>query len=126
MPVPQSSSASVHRAAPTSASRAAGDAVAPVATAAGLRICHVAYSFYESDNRVIRYAETLAADGADVEVIALRRPQQASAEQLRGVNVRRVQRRSKNEKRPLTYFLKIMSFLVRAAALLTVRHFRRP
>ena len=42
-----------------------------------LRICHVAYTFYENDNRVIRYAEARAERGDDVDVIALRRPGQA-------------------------------------------------
>ena len=33
----------------------------------------ITHSFYESDNRVIRYAETLAQRGDSVEVFALRR-----------------------------------------------------
>jgi len=34
-----------------------------------LKVCMLAYTFYENDGRVIRYAETLAGNGADVEVI---------------------------------------------------------
>ena len=37
-----------------------------------MRACMVAYTFYESDGRVRRYAETLAK-GDQVDVIALRR-----------------------------------------------------
>src|SRR5579864_860654 len=39
-----------------------------------LRICMVAYTFYETDSRVMRYAEALAERGDDVEVFALHRP----------------------------------------------------
>ena len=38
-----------------------------------LRLCHLAYSFQENDNRVMRYAEALAERGDMVDVIALRR-----------------------------------------------------
>lgn len=36
-----------------------------------MKVCMVAYSFYENDNRVMRYAEALAARGDEVEVLAL-------------------------------------------------------
>ena len=36
------------------------------------KICMVAYTAYESDNRVRRYAETLAKRGDHVDVIAIR------------------------------------------------------
>src|SRR5208283_5771817 len=35
-------------------------------------ICMLAYSFYESDNRIMRYADALAQRGDTVDVIALR------------------------------------------------------
>ena len=38
-----------------------------------MRICMLTYSFYESDNRVLRYATTLAQRGDSVDVLALRR-----------------------------------------------------
>ncbi len=44
---------------------------------ARLRVCHLAYTFYENDNRVIRYAEAMASAGDDVDVIALRRSGQS-------------------------------------------------
>lgn len=37
-----------------------------------MRVGMVAYTFYESDYRVMRYAETLARRGDHVEVIVLR------------------------------------------------------
>jgi len=81
------------------------------------RICMVSYSFYESDNRIIRYAEALAARGDTVEVIALRRgPGLAKTESLNGVLVRRVQDRfDKNEGGPFGYLWPILRFAFTAA-----------
>ena len=86
-----------------------------------LQVCHVAYSFYDSDNRVMRYAETLASRGDRVDVIALRGPGQASREDVRGVHVCRVQRRVAHERNRLQYLLKIGLFLSKCFLLLTIR-----
>ena len=83
-----------------------------------LRVCHVAYSFYETDNRVMRYAETLAARGDQVDVIALRRPGQSARGRSKGVEVYRIQRRSRGEKAAWVYLLKILWFCVKAFAVL--------
>ena len=40
-------------------------------SAAGRRVCMLVYSFYESDNRVMRYARALVERGDEVDVIAL-------------------------------------------------------
>ena len=37
----------------------------------GLRVCMVAYAFYESDTRILQYAAALAKRGDTVDVIAL-------------------------------------------------------
>ncbi len=37
-----------------------------------MRVCMIAYTFYETDNRVKIYAETLVKGGDTVDVIALR------------------------------------------------------
>jgi glycosyltransferase involved in cell wall biosynthesis len=91
-----------------------------------LRICHLAYTFYENDNRVRRYVESLAAQGHDVEVLALRRAGQAKTGSADGVRIFRIQRRAVTEKRPAAYLLKILAFFVRAMVLLSIRHLRRP
>ena len=53
----------------------------PVATHLNpLRACMLAYTFYENDGRVMRYAEALAQDGAQVDAIVLRRPGQPREE----------------------------------------------
>ena len=36
-----------------------------------MKICMLAYTFYETDNRVRRYAEALSGRGDSVEVISL-------------------------------------------------------
>jgi glycosyltransferase involved in cell wall biosynthesis len=90
-----------------------------------LRVCHLAYSFYENDNRVVRYAERLAARGDDVEVITLRRPDQPWRGRSNGVGVYRVQKRSRGEKAAWVYLLKILWFSLKAFVLLTFLPRRR-
>jgi glycosyltransferase involved in cell wall biosynthesis len=90
-----------------------------------LRVCHLAYTFYENDNRVLRYAEWLAEHGHEVDVIALRRPGQAREARLNGVRVLRTQRRAVNERGALTYLFKILWFLLKASLRLTVLQLRR-
>jgi len=84
------------------------------------------YSFYENDNRVRRYAETLAARGDVVEVIALRRPHQSSEDLVRGVRVFRIQRRERNERGRLSYISRLLLFFFRSAIFLSWRHLRNP
>lgn len=87
-----------------------------------MKICMLAYAFYESDTRIMRYAETLAQRGDQVDVIALRRDDQAATGVVSGVNVFRLQRRSPNTTGKFSYLLEILLFLLRAMVLLTRRH----
>ncbi len=81
----------------------------------------VAYTFYESDNRVRRYAETLAREGYQVDVVALRHEGTDQKVQfINGIRLLRVQLRVVNEKsrtvflrRLLLFFLTIMWVLSR-------------
>ncbi|HJZ75888.1 MAG TPA: glycosyltransferase family 4 protein [Vicinamibacterales bacterium] len=97
----------------------------PEALPRPLKICHLAYSFYENDNRVVRYAQTLAGRGDQVDVITLRRPGQAARGRLNGVEIYRVQRRSRGERAAWVYLAKILSFWLRAFALLSVVSLRK-
>ena len=90
-----------------------------------LRVCHVAYTFYENDNRVIRYAEALAERGDDVEVIALRRPGQTRTGSSGGVRVFRIQPRAVTEKSAWIYLAKIVWFCIQSTFVLTARQLRR-
>jgi glycosyltransferase involved in cell wall biosynthesis len=81
-----------------------------------LRIAMVSYSFYETDNRVLRYASTLAKRGDHVDVFALRRNGKPAEEELEGVRVHRLQGRILNEKNRFSYAWRILQFLARATA----------
>jgi glycosyltransferase involved in cell wall biosynthesis len=86
----------------------------------------VAYTFYDADNRVRRYAEALAKRGDRVDAIAIAREGQPAFEVLHGVRVFRIQRRTIDEKGPISYLVKLLLFFFRSAWILTVRHLRSP
>jgi glycosyltransferase involved in cell wall biosynthesis len=79
-----------------------------------LRVCMVAYAFYETDSRVMRYAEALANRGDQVDVFSLRKPGKPETETIGGVRVRRLQGRLFNEKSLFSYIWRIFLFLTRA------------
>ncbi|WP_263358372.1 glycosyltransferase [Acidicapsa ligni] len=85
----------------------------------------VAYTFYETDNRVRRYAETLVRRGDQVDAIVLRRPGQTPFDVIRGVNVYRIQKRVVDETHPFTYLAKLLFFLLRSFYMLSTHHLRR-
>jgi glycosyltransferase involved in cell wall biosynthesis len=89
-----------------------------------MTICMLAYTFYESDNRVRRYSEALVRRGDVVEAIALRREGQPSFEVINGVRVYRIQKRVLNEKSPFQYLAKLALFFLRSAWTVTLRHIR--
>ncbi|MHB8616322.1 MAG: glycosyltransferase family 4 protein [Candidatus Acidiferrales bacterium] len=80
----------------------------------------VAYTFYERDNRVRRYAETLARRGDNVDVISLRSEGQSDKTVvINGVRVFRIQRRVKDEKNKFVYLSRLLLFFVRSMYFLT-------
>jgi glycosyltransferase involved in cell wall biosynthesis len=91
-----------------------------------MRVCMVAYTFYDSDNRVMRYAETLAKRGDEVDVIALREQDGAPVTTRNGVRVLHIQRRLVNEKSQFTYLFRILLFFMRAMWVLSIKHLRKP
>ena len=89
------------------------------------KICMLAYSNYTNDNRVRRYAETLAKRGDRVDVIALGgTPFQQSEEQVNGITVYRIQNREYNERSKWTYALRLLRFLGRSSVSLARLHAR--
>jgi glycosyltransferase involved in cell wall biosynthesis len=90
-----------------------------------LRIGMVAYTFYETDNRVMRYAETLARTGHEVEVFALRRPGALSEEMVNGVRVLRLQHRHYDETTRFSYAWKLLQFFVRSFLCVSARDIRK-
>lgn len=91
-----------------------------------LRVCMLAYTFYENDGRVMRYAETLVGEGVAVEAIVLRRDFQPAEEIINGVKVLRIQRREVNERGRYSYFSRISKFFFQSMIVLTRRHFNQP
>lgn len=89
-----------------------------------MRVCMIAYSFYEGDTRILQYASALADRGDTVDVIALRRPGQPARTTVNGVNVFHVQTRMKNERGPFSYLYRILRFLVISAITVTRLHLK--
>ena len=91
-----------------------------------LKACMLAYTFYETDGRVMRYAETLAKEGVIVDAIVLRRDNQPEEEIINGVKVLRIQRRVKNESGKFSYLARILKFFFRSMIEITRRHLKEP
>ncbi len=87
--------------------------------------CMLAYSFYESDNRVRRYAETLVRRGYQVDAVALRKDGQARFENLNGVRVCRIQDRVRNEKNKFSYLYRLLKFFVNSTFFISKQHLHR-
>jgi glycosyltransferase involved in cell wall biosynthesis len=85
----------------------------------------VAYSFYESDSRIIQYARTLTRRGDSVDIIALAHDGAPPVEVIDGVNVYRVQQREINERAAFSYLFRILRFLLVAMAVMTWKHLRK-
>ena len=77
----------------------------------------VTFSYYESDNRVLRYAESLAARGDEVVILALRRSEDVPCEEvINGVRVIRIQDRfDKSGSSQLGYLLPVLRFVATAS-----------
>lgn len=84
------------------------------------------YSFYESDNRVMRYARALVERGDQVDVVALADGgQQPVFAVVDGVNVHRIQRRLRNEKSKYDYLFRLMKFCAKSSLILSRLHLKR-
>ena len=89
------------------------------------KICMLAYTLYEGDNRVRRYAETLARRGDQVDVIAISVAHLGkSGREINGVRVYPVQHREHNEHSKWTYAWRLLRFLIRSSVALTRLHKR--
>ncbi len=86
----------------------------------------LAYTFYDADNRVRRYAEAFVKRGDRVDAIALAREGQPSFEVIQGVRVFRIQKRVVDEKGPISYLIKLLLFFIRSAWQVTRRHLLEP
>jgi glycosyltransferase involved in cell wall biosynthesis len=83
-----------------------------------MKACMVAYTFYEQDNRVRRYAEALAKRGDEVDVFVLKMPGEETHGELNGVKIHRLQPRVINEKHPVAYLTKLLLFMLKSTVAL--------
>jgi glycosyltransferase involved in cell wall biosynthesis len=87
------------------------------------KICMIGYTPYESDNRVRRYAETLAERGDHVDMIGLsRESSQPEVEEFNGVTVYRIQHREHNERSKWSYAWRLLKFLFASSRKITKLH----
>jgi glycosyltransferase involved in cell wall biosynthesis len=97
--------------------------VGPASRNSRKKVCMLAYTTYECDNRVRRYAEALADRGDQVDVIALSgnaaSPERAS---IGGVRVHRIQHRDFDEQNKWTYAWRLLRFLWTSSLFLAKRH----
>jgi glycosyltransferase involved in cell wall biosynthesis len=92
------------------------EAVAAQDRVAGKSVCMLAYTEYECDNRVRRYAETLARRGDRVDVIALSGTRSYQRKEVRsGVTVYRIQYRDHNEKSKWEYAFRNLLFFLNSS-----------
>ncbi len=89
-----------------------------------MNFCSIAYSFYEVDLRVRRYAELLVNDTNRVDAITLKRHGQPYKGIVNGVNVYRIQKRAFDEKFIFNYVFKILSFFIKGSVILLFKHLR--
>lgn len=87
-----------------------------------MKVCMLSYSFYEADARIKQYANALVQRGDKVDIISLRQLGQPACSVRDGVTVYRIQRRTVNERGPLSYLFRITRFLIAAAFFLASRH----
>lgn len=90
-----------------------------------MNVCMIAYTFYEGDNRVRRYAETLARRGDSVDAIVLRQHGHSTFTKVSGVNVYKIQTRTINEKAKIDYLFKLLLFLINSAIVVTKLHMKK-
>jgi glycosyltransferase involved in cell wall biosynthesis len=91
------------------------------------RVCMLTHSIYESDQRVMRYAEALAERGDEVDVLCVKRDRnQPGTETINRVQVHRVLRRSgKRAKGQAAYLLPLLRFWLNSTVSLTWKNLKR-
>ena len=83
-------------------------------------------SIDERDNRVMRYAETLAKRGDQVDVMSLHLRGLQAAGIRNGVRVLHVQERTVNERNQISYLIRVSLFFLRAMIRVSINHIRKP
>jgi glycosyltransferase involved in cell wall biosynthesis len=90
-----------------------------------MRVCVLAYKFYENAPRVMLFANELVRRGDSVDVISLGRPGQPPTETIRGVRIYRIQQRTRDERGAWSHLSRILAFFIRSATVVTTCHLRK-
>jgi glycosyltransferase involved in cell wall biosynthesis len=92
------------------------------------RVCMIAHSIYETDNRVTRYANALAERGDQVDVLTLKRDKSlADVETIGKVRVHRLQLRSRKDQHGRgAYLFPLLRFWIMSELWLTWKHLFKP
>jgi glycosyltransferase involved in cell wall biosynthesis len=85
----------------------------------------IAYTYYQSDPRVIREAEAAVSAGFEVDFFALRRENDPSVEEIRGVRVCHLRQSRYRGKGRLRYLLSYLEFFVRCFFKTTARSLKK-
>lgn len=91
-----------------------------------MRVAMVAYAFYEGNARLQQYCTALVKRGDEVDMFCLRREDEPPEAVVNGVHVHAIQVRVVNERRQITFLVRVLRFLFLAAWVLTRRHLARP
>ncbi len=75
-----------------------------------MKACMVAFTYYEVDNRVRRYAEALYKEGWQVDAIVLKMFDKKTRGIINGINLYRIQKRAQNEKGKILYLFRLLKF----------------
>jgi glycosyltransferase involved in cell wall biosynthesis len=90
------------------------------------RVAMISYSFYESDNRVMRYAEALQERGDSVDIFSLAAGEKSPRfETANGVRIYRLQARTRDEKGKSAYLFRIIRFLLASFLAVSARQLRK-
>jgi len=79
-----------------------------------MHVCMLAYTYYDTDNRVRRYAETLVNRGDTVDVVALKRRGEPLDREKNGVRLFQIQERIRDERTRWSYLLKLIKFFIKS------------
>ncbi len=92
-----------------------------------LRVCMLTYSAYEYDNRVRRYAESLAARGDEVEVLSVSLEDGSPRESvLSGVKITHLSGKTQLRGSTMAYVLRVTRFALAAFGVISKRALSRP
>jgi len=91
----------------------------------GVTVLMMAYSYYESDPRVIREAEAAVGAGFEVDFLALWRPGTAQEEMIHGVRVIRLNQGKYRGGGHFSYVLAYVEFFLRCFVRTTILFFKR-